>query len=386
MDSNNNKQKIRHISDEEGQRIIELLPSHTMSEIAEELGFSLSGISRFVKRKNLNYLVGSEEDAAPEDGENRTSRMNPRRGKRAFANRPEAQAELAEYAKTMTTTELAKYFDCTVSSINRWCNKLGINPYQVPSTSFTERENDLIRQYAATKTLWEIADLMSYPYHVIVNQCKKLGIEPVKDPYRVIRKLMNDTERVNAIREMAKSKSIYQIADELHASPRTIHIVCERLDIALEKKAFHWNDEMTQRLIEMAPTMTSTDIAEALGCCRASVTQKARSLNISCKRTPITTVPKGTPWTKAEKDVLREHFIEMGSFVSELLPGRSPASCLRVAHRMGLYINPKSWTEDEIRILRENYPHMGQAVSSLLPGRTPDACQTVAHKYHIRRR
>ena len=197
---------------------------------------------------------------------------------------------------------------------------------------------------------------------------------------------MNDPERVNAIREMAKSKSIYQIADELHASPRTIRIVCERLDIALEKKAFHWNDEMTQRLIEMAPAMTSTDIAEALGCCRASVTQKARSLNISCKRTPITTGPKGTPWTEVEKDVLREHFAEMGSFVSELLPGRSPESCLRAAHRLGLYTNPKGWTEDEIRILRENYPHMGQAISSLLPGRTPDACQTVAHKYHIRRR
>ena len=384
MDSNN-KQKIRHISDEEGQRIIELLPSHTMAEIAEELGFSLSGISRFVKRNHLNYLVGSE-DAAPEDGENRTTRMNPRRGMRVFANRPEAQAELAECAKTMKATELAKYFDCTVSSINRWCNKLGINPYQEPSTSFTERENDLIRQYAATKTLWEIADLMSYPYHVIVNQCKKLGIEPVKDHYRATRKLMNDPERVNAIREMAKSKSIYQIADELHASPRTIRIVCERLDIALEKKAFHWNDEMTQRLIEMAPAMTSTDIAEALGCCRASVTQKARSLNISCKRAPLTGGQKGKPWTEAEKDVLREHFAEMGGFVSELLPGRTPASCFRAAHLLGLYTNPKGWTEEEVRILKENYPHMGKAVSSLLPGRTPGACQTAAHKCHIQHR
>ena len=381
MDSNN-KQKRRHISDEDGQRIIELLSSHTMSEIAEELGFTLSGISRFVKRNHLNYLIGSA--VVPEGSENRTARMM--RMKRTFANKPEAQAELVECAKSMTTTELAKYFDCSVNSVVRWCNRLSIEPYQAPPPSFTERENDLIRQYAATKTLWEIADLMSYPYHVIVNQCKKLGIEPVKDPYRVIRKLMNDTERVNAIREMAKSKSIYQIADELHASPRTIHIVCEQLDIALEKKAFHWNDEMTQRLIEMAPAMTSTDIAEALGCCRASVTQKARSLNISCKRTPITTGPKGTPWTEAEKDVLREHFAEMGGFVSELLPGRTPASCFRAAHLLGLYTNPKGWTEEEVRILKENYPHMGKAVSSLLPGRTPGACQTAAHKCHIQHR
>ena len=95
MDSNN-KQKRRHISDEEGQRIIELLPSHTMSEIAEELGFTLSGISRFVKRNHLNYLIGSA--AVPEGGENRTVRMNQRQGKMVFANRPEAQAALVECA------------------------------------------------------------------------------------------------------------------------------------------------------------------------------------------------------------------------------------------------------------------------------------------------
>lgn len=386
MDSNHNKQKKRHISEEDGQRIIELLPSHTMSKIAEELGFSLSGISRFVKRNHLNYLVGSSEGIAPENQKNQNTRMNQKQGKRPFANNPEAQTKLAECAKIMKTTELAKYFDCTVTSINRWCNKLGIEPYHAPSTSFTERENDLIRQYAETKTTREIAELMLYPYHAIVKQCRELGVKPVKHSCWAVSNLMNDPERINTIREMAQSKSIYQIANKLHTSPQTIQMVCKRLGIDLEKKAFHWTDELTQRLIEMAPTMTSTDIAEALGCCRASVTQKARSLNIACKRAPVTTVPKGTPWTEAEKDVLREHFAEMGSFVSELLPGRSPASCLRAAHSLGLYTNPKGWTDEEIRILRENYPHMGQAVASLLPGRSPLACQTVAHKYHIRRR
>ena len=386
MDSTN-KQKRRYISDEEGQRIIELLPSHTMSEIAGELGFTLSGISRFVKRNHLNYLIGSA--AVPEGGENRTVRMNQRQGKMVFANRPEAQAALVECAKSMTTTELAKYFGCAVSSVVHWCNKLGIEPYKSPSTSFTERENDLIRQYAVTKTTREIADLMLYPYQAIVKQCKKLGVEPVKPvktPYLAALNMINDPERINTIREMAKCKSIYQIAHELHSSPQTIKIVCERLDINIEKKAFHWNDELTQQLIEMAPTMTSADIAESLGCCRSSIIQKARSLNISCKRAPITGGQEGTPWTEAEKDVLREHFSEMGGFVSELLPGRTPSSCLRVAHRLGLYTAPKGWTEEEIRNLRENYPHMGKAVSSLLPGRTPDACQTAAHKYHIHRR
>ena len=384
MDSNN-KQKRRHISDEEGQRIIELLPSHTMSEIAEELGFTLSGISRFVKRNHLNYLIGSA--AVPEGGENRTVRMNQRQGKMVFANRPEAQAALVECAKSMTTTELAKYFDCTTNSVVLWCKKLGIEPYQAPPPSFTERENDLIHQYAETKTTREIADLMAYPHQAIVKQCRKLGVKPVTPPpYRAVRNLMNDQERVNAIREMAKSKSICKIAHELHSSPQTIKIVCERLNIDLEKKAFRWNDELTQQLIEMAPTMTSADIAEALGCCSASVTQKARSLNISCKRAPLTGGQKGKPWTEAEKDVLREHFAEMGGFVSELLPGRTPASCFRAAHLLGLYTNPKGWTEEEVRILKENYPHMGKAVSSLLPGRTPGACQTAAHKCHIQHR
>ena len=90
-----------------------------------------------------------------------------------------------------------------------------------------------------------------------------------------------------------------------------------------------------------------------------------------------------TPWTEDEIHVLREAYPKSGvSGVQKLLPHRSSSACSNMAIRLGLTAKQSKeqivWSDTEIEILKEHYPDMGKDVTRLLPGRTAATCQRIA--------
>lgn len=84
-------------------------------------------------------------------------------------------------------------------------------------------------------------------------------------------------------------------------------------------------------------------------------------------------------WAQEEDDILRVHYVSMGSKVANLLPGRTRKACKDRAYQLGLTTETRvPWTEQEDNILRAAYPNMGSKISAHLPGRTPEACKSRA--------
>lgn len=110
-------------------------------------------------------------------------------------------------------------------------------------------------------------------------------------------------------------------------------------------------------------------IAEYLGRSPISVRAAARSLGRSRKNS--------SPWTEAEKDIVRAHYAKGVRYVSALLPGRSSAMIGWIAQTLGVG-SGRGWSREEEHILATFYPEQGAAVARQLPGRTPDAVKLKA--------
>ncbi len=75
-------------------------------------------------------------------------------------------------------------------------------------------------------------------------------------------------------------------------------------------------------------------------------------------------------WTKAELDVLKQHY-ELGpAELQELLPDRTYTGIVAKTHKLGL-CDSGFWTKKEVEILKQNYYDLGpNKLQSLLPNRT----------------
>ena len=85
-------------------------------------------------------------------------------------------------------------------------------------------------------------------------------------------------------------------------------------------------------------------------------------------------------WSDAEIEILKSHYPDMGKDVTRLLPGRTAATCCRIASELGLSIRGHYWSEEEDAILREYYPREGKKVSQRLPNRGETSCDSRARR------
>jgi len=84
-------------------------------------------------------------------------------------------------------------------------------------------------------------------------------------------------------------------------------------------------------------------------------------------------------WSDTEIEILKEHYPDMGKDVPRLLPGRTAATCCRIASELGLSIRGDYWSEEDA-ILREYYPREGKKVSQRLPNRGETSCDSRARR------
>ena len=85
-------------------------------------------------------------------------------------------------------------------------------------------------------------------------------------------------------------------------------------------------------------------------------------------------------WSDTELEILKSHYPDMGKDVTQLLPGRTAATCQRKASELGLSIRGYYWSEEEDAILREYYPREGKKVSQRLPNRGETSCDSRARR------
>lgn len=85
-------------------------------------------------------------------------------------------------------------------------------------------------------------------------------------------------------------------------------------------------------------------------------------------------------WSDTELEILKSHYPDMGKDVTQLLPGRTTATCQRKASELGLSIRGHYWSEEEDAILKEYYPREGKRVSQRLPNRGEASCDHRARK------
>lgn len=91
---------------------------------------------------------------------------------------------------------------------------------------------------------------------------------------------------------------------------------------------------------------------------------------------------KRTRWSEAEDEIIRKHYLTIGSAgCAALLPRRTAESIRARAERIRCvrpHSTPKVWSDAEDQILRKYYPIEGAACVSRLPGRTEAAVKSRA--------
>lgn len=121
------------------------------------------------------------------------------------------------------------------------------------------------------------------------------------------------------------------------------------LGLTLEKYAGPWSEDEIEKLKNLFPVKTKTEIAGQLGRSKSGVASKIAKLGLK----------KGNYcfWSKPEVELLRELYsVKTCKEISEQI-GKPVASVAQKIYRLGLRKKTQnSWSEKEIYLLRLLYP------------------------------
>lgn len=120
------------------------------------------------------------------------------------------------------------------------------------------------------------------------------------------------------------------------------------------------------------------EIARYLGRSVPAVKTAAKKLGCTGVKSP--------PWSVAEKVVLRATYalIHDTRELCRLLPGRTLASIVIMARKMGLRRPEPFWLAEEIALLEKYYPTEGKSVVARLPNRSEESVKLKASELGIK--
>jgi hypothetical protein len=124
--------------------------------------------------------------------------------------------------------------------------------------------------------------------------------------------------------------------------------------------------------------LTVSEIGHRLGRSVAAIKGMAQKLGC-CER-------KSPDWIEAEKEVLRTTYAAGMTLqnICFLLPGRSPASVVIMARKLGLRRPEPFWLAEEIALLERYYPVEGKSVVARLPNRSAESVKLKASELGIK--
>lgn len=172
-------------------KIREMAETHTIKEIADEIGYSVSYLATYQDENNI------KAQRAP---------TIPERLK-------QQDARIRELAQTMTRQEIADELEFNARYISAYTLENSIET--IRSKKITIRDYDhIIRKLAPTLTVEEIAENIGYSAASVRNHCKDNDIKPFKNP------TIKDYEE--EIIGLAKTKTVQEIGEEIGYSTTSV--------------------------------------------------------------------------------------------------------------------------------------------------------------------
>ena len=183
-------------------------------------------------------------------------------------------------------------------------------------------------------------------------------------------------EKVDELKKIWNTKSLYKIASDFHTTEETIKEKAEELGLE-EYKSNRWTKEEENLLREYSKKYVTKTIAKKLGRSYLAVQKKAVKLGIELHSTP-------DPWKKWMIDYLKDNINKLPIGQIESMIGLSYHSILTKCKELGIEYIKESWTEEEIRILREyaDKCHYTE-LTKVLPNRTIGAISAKAYELGI---
>ena len=183
-------------------------------------------------------------------------------------------------------------------------------------------------------------------------------------------------EKVDELKKLWNTKSLYKIASDFHTTEETIKEKVEELGLE-EYKSNRWTKEEENLLREYSKKYVTKTIAKKLGRSYLAVQKKAVKLGIELHSTP-------DPWKKWMIDYLKDNINKRSIGQIESIIGLSYHSILTKCKELGIEYIKESWTDEEIRILREyaDKCHYTE-LTKVLPNRTIGAISAKAYELGI---
>ncbi len=184
-------------------------------------------------------------------------------------------------------------------------------------------------------------------------------------------------EKIEQLKIVWNTKSLYKIAADFHTTEETIKQKASEIGLE-EYKSNRWTKEEEQLLREYAKKYVTKTIAKKLGRSYLAIQKKAIKLGIELHSSP-------NPWKKWMIDYLKDNINKQPIGQIEAMIGLSYRTILTKCKELGIEYKKENWTEEEINILRKyaDKCHYTE-LTKVLPNRTLGAITAKAYELGIK--
>lgn len=311
----------RNWSKEEDQYIIDNVARISFNEIARHLNSSASSIRRRA------VSLGVELDC---------------KHKKWTEEEIELLKEIAPY---YPAEQIAKKLQRTVASVKNKAVELKIN-INCLELNLSNEDLQYIKNNWGKIPVNEMARVLKSTRKIIQSQADKMNLPKLgNNPY----KKWTD-ENIAKLKELAKTKSISELARRFHTTNRAITTIASKNNIKLQSRNVVWTEKEIQTLRELATTMDLSELALAMD-------RSYDSIRYAASRYNIEFIKNKNIWTKADEDMLISLAKEGKTLVEiAILMNKYDKTISEKANQLNIKITKEErhqWTKEEIEKLRE---------------------------------
>lgn len=303
---------------------------------------------------------------------------------------------LVDNLNKMSLAKIMKFIEVDYYQVMDKIDELGL---EYKSNRWTSEEEDILRELAPKYYIRSIAKLLNRTEGAVATKARKMNLDyitlerkytedelkfikdnwgkiPVTDMARTLGvtramvqtqadlmklpKLGNNPyqkwtdEKLEELRQLAKTKTITELAKKYKTTNEAIQTVASRNCITLIDEKVHWTEELNDKLRELAKTMTINQIADEVGRTVGSVRTQLRRLGIQAQKKQEY---EDSIWTEEDDAKLKELAHQKKSIleISKLMH-KKDNTILKHAKKLKLEIvqtEYREWTEEDIAKLIE---------------------------------
>lgn len=257
----------------------------------------------------------------------------------------EDDEKFKELAKTHTAIEIAIMMDRTVGSIKARAQNLSIQLIKVRKKGWTNEQKEELRQLSTTYSVDYIVKKLHKPTHAVKHTAKMLGIELLPVNQSIERKPWTTLEEARLI-ELAETLDSIDIAILLDRTDNAVKIKASELGIEIVGDSKTWTEAKKKKLVELAPTHTVDQIVKELGIGDQAVQRMAKKLGVDLMKPNNGT---GKPWTGEDETLLAELAHDHTSIEIANIMDRTDDAIRIRANKLGIKLKNvrRQWTTEE---------------------------------------